>query len=109
MTRTPGIDCADRLSTSTSRPVKGTGSASNVFRPTTTMLPMVVALNQARSAGRCQGTLVPDPMTRFCDMAAIALNGFTGGVHQPSSRARPGPVLALERWDATLVRRLLPE
>src|SRR5262245_29472355 len=51
---------------------------SKVFLPITTTLPVVICLNHLKSSGRCHGILFPAPMTRFSDMAAMALNECTG-------------------------------
>src|SRR6059058_5754169 len=41
-----------------------------------TTLPVVVFLNHLKSSGKCQGILFPAPITRFSDIAAMALKCF---------------------------------
>jgi hypothetical protein len=43
----------------------------------TTTLPVVIFLNHLKSSGRCHGILLPAPITRFSDIAAMALKYFT--------------------------------
>ena len=45
---------------------------SKVLRPMTMTWPVVIFLNHLKSSGRCQGILLPAPMTRLSDMAAMA-------------------------------------
>src|SRR6476661_668156 len=52
---------------------KGLPMDSKVLRPITMTLPVVSCLNHLKSSGRCHGILLPAPMTRLSDMAAIAL------------------------------------
>ena len=40
------------------------------------MLPVVICLNHLKSSGKCHGILLPLPITRFSDMAAMALKCF---------------------------------
>src|SRR5438128_12559995 len=75
---TPGRLCAERESTIVFRLGKGLPIESNVLRPMTITCPVVISLNHLKSSGRCQGILEPAPMTRLSDIAAMALNGFTG-------------------------------
>src|SRR3569833_169531 len=49
---------------------------SNVLRPITTTLPVVSCLNHLKSSGKCHGILLPAPITRLSDIAAIALKCF---------------------------------
>ena len=49
---------------------------SKVLRPMTTTLPMVICLNHLKSSGRCHGILPSAPITRFSDIAAMALKCF---------------------------------
>ena len=49
---------------------------SKVFRPMITGCPSVFFLNQAKSAGRCQGNLLLMPITRFLAIATIRLTGM---------------------------------
>src|SRR5487761_2622737 len=49
---------------------------SNVLRPMTIIRPGVILLNHLESSGRCQGILFPAPITRFNDIAAMALKCF---------------------------------
>src|SRR5699024_1785129 len=44
---------------------------SKVLRPIMTVLPVVCALKNLRSSGRCQGSALLSPMVRFSDMAKI--------------------------------------
>jgi len=53
---------------------------SNVRRPMTMTCPVVIFLNHLKSSGKCHGILLPAPITRLSDMAAIALKGRTGGM-----------------------------
>ena len=43
----------------------------------TTTFPVVILLNHLKSSGKCHGILFPCPITRFNDIAAMALNRFT--------------------------------
>src|SRR5438128_729681 len=54
----------------------GRPKLSNVLRPITTMLPMVICLNHLKSSGKCHGIWLPAPITRFSDIAAMALKCF---------------------------------
>jgi hypothetical protein len=36
-------------------------------------------LNHLKSSGKCQGILLAAPITRFSDIAAMALNGLGAG------------------------------
>ena len=49
---------------------------SKVLRPMTMTWPVVICLNHLKSSGRCHGMRFPAPITRFSDMAAMALKGF---------------------------------
>ena len=48
---------------------------SNVLRPITNTCPIVVRLNHSKSSGKCHGIVLPEPITRFSDIAAMALKG----------------------------------
>src|SRR5437899_1015937 len=76
--RTSGIGVLELVSTIVMRFGKGLPMDSKVFRPIMITWPMVIFLNHLKSSGKCQGILFPAPMTRLRDMAAMALNGFTG-------------------------------
>ena len=65
--------CGCRVSTRFFRFGSGLPRLSKVLRPITTTLPIVVCLNHLKSSGRCQGILFPAPITRFNDIAAMAL------------------------------------
>src|SRR5712691_409098 len=75
---TPGMLCAERESTIVVRFGSGLPIDSNVLRPMTMTCPVVICLNHLKSSGRCHGILEPTPITRLSDIAAMALNGFTG-------------------------------
>src|ERR1035437_1065174 len=68
--------CGCRVSTRFFRFGSGWPRLSNVLRPMTTTLPIVIFLNHLKSSGRCHGILLPAPITRFCDIAAMALKCF---------------------------------
>lgn len=94
-TCTPGISVRERLNTIVLRLGSGLPTDSNVFRPMTKICPVVNCLNHLSSSGRCQGMRLRQPMTRFSDMAAMALKRFTvvnvthrtGPVKRPGNRA----------------------
>src|SRR6266571_2024507 len=77
MVCTAGIPSGERVRTIVVRLGNGLPMASNVFRPMTITWPVVIFLNHLKSSGRCQGILFPAPITRFSDIAAMALKGFT--------------------------------
>src|ERR1051325_2162995 len=83
--RTPGWAKPNLLSTTVSRFGSGLPMDSNVFRPITITCPVVVSLNHLKSSGMCQGILFPIPITRFSDIAAMALKCFK--LRCPNSRA----------------------
>ena len=70
-------DCGCRVRIKFFRFGSGFPKLSNVLRPITTTFPMVVALNHLKSSGKCQGRVLPAPITRFRDIAAMALKYFT--------------------------------
>src|SRR6266704_5726837 len=74
---TPGWQNCDRLRTRVVRLGNGLPMDSNVLRPITITWPVVIFLNHLKSSGKCHGILPPAPITRFSDMAAMALKGFT--------------------------------
>src|SRR2546426_8152523 len=74
---TPGCSNCARLRTTVSRLGSGLPIDSNVLRPITITCPVVIFLNHLKSSGKCHGILLPWPMTRLIDMAAIALKCFT--------------------------------
>src|ERR1700690_823374 len=55
---------------------RGWPRLSNGLRPMTITLPIVIFLNHLKSSGRCHGILFPAPITRFSDIAAMALKCF---------------------------------
>ncbi len=61
-----------RVKTTFVRFGSGFGRLRNVFRPMSTMPPVVSCLNHLKSSGRCHGICPPFPITRFSDMAAMA-------------------------------------
>src|SRR5579863_4359904 len=65
-----------RLRTMLMRFGSGLPRLSNVLRPMMTTLPEVNCLNHLKSSGRCHGILLPAPITRFSDIAAMALKCF---------------------------------
>ena len=71
------VEIADRAHAGarfgTGRPID-----SNVLRPITSTCPIVVCLNHSKSFGRSQGIVAALPITRFSDMAAMALKGRAG-------------------------------
>lgn len=77
MVCTPGWLNRERLRTIVVRFGNGRPMDSKVFRPITMTWPVVIFLNHLKSSGKCQGILLPAPITRLSDMAAMALNGFT--------------------------------
>src|SRR6185369_15026951 len=74
--RTPGCENCDRLRTIVVRFGSGLPIDSNVFRPITTTWPVVIFLNHLKSSGKCHGIFPAAPITRFSDMAAMALKGY---------------------------------
>src|SRR6185437_14304801 len=71
---------------------------SNVLRPITTTLPVVSCLNHLKSSGKCHGILLPAPITRLSDMAAMALKCFiTFQLHRNRRLDAGVRVVALER------------
>src|SRR5882724_3132445 len=74
---TPGCEKCDRLRTIVVRFGSGLPIDSNVLRPMTMTWPVVIFLNHLKSSGKCHGILLPAPITRLSDIAAIALRGFT--------------------------------
>src|ERR1043166_7481407 len=70
---TAGWKKFDRLRTMVVRFGNGLAMDSNVFRPITMTPPVVIFLNHLKSSARCHGIRLPRPMTRFSDMAAMAL------------------------------------
>src|SRR5258706_9476268 len=77
MVCTPGIGSGERVSTMVARLGKGLPMDWKVLRPMRMIWPVVIFLNHLKSSGRCQGILLPAPMMRLSDMAAMALKGFT--------------------------------
>src|SRR5213080_3443046 len=73
-----GWNKCERLRTIVVRFGNGFPRDSKVFRPITMTWPVVIFLNHLKSSGRCQGIRLPRPMTRFSDMAAMALKCFMG-------------------------------
>src|SRR6185369_4661780 len=55
---------------------RGRPRLSKVLRPMTTTLPIVVCLNHLKSSGKCHGILLSAPITRFNDIATMALRCF---------------------------------
>src|SRR6185369_8125843 len=100
---TPGWVNPDLLNTIVSRFGRGFPIDSNVFRPITTMWPVVVFLNHAKSSGRCHGIRLPSPITRFFDIAAIAFISASDGDGRLDGRVRivpgQGKILELELVD----------
>src|SRR5438445_1629782 len=78
MVSTPATGLGERVRIMVVRLGRGLPIDSKVRRPMTTIWPVVIFLNHLKSSGRCQGILLPAPMTRLSDMAAIALKHFTG-------------------------------
>src|SRR5690349_514865 len=79
-----------RVSTTVKRLGNGFPRLSKVFRPMTTTLPLVIFLNHLKSSGRCHGILFSVPITRFSDIAAMALKYFMAGL-LPESAGAPLP------------------
>src|SRR5262245_44575872 len=73
---TPGGENRDWLRTMVVRLGSGLPMDSKVLRPITTTWPVVIFLNHWKSSGKCHGILPPAPITRFSDMAAMALKGL---------------------------------
>src|SRR5437773_11918684 len=67
----------DSVSTIVVRFGSGLPMDSKVLRPITMTWPVVICLNHLKSSGRCHGILLPAPITRSSDMAAMALKGCT--------------------------------
>src|SRR5712672_2569091 len=76
MVRTEGMGSGRRVSTTVVRLGSGVPMDSKVLRPITITWPVVIFLNHLKSSGKCQGILLPAPITRLSDMAAMALNGL---------------------------------
>src|SRR5438093_6846274 len=70
---TPGCENCDRLRTIVVRFGNGAPMDSNVFLPITMTCPVVIFLNHLKSPGKCHGILPPAPITRFSDIAVMAL------------------------------------
>jgi hypothetical protein len=69
------------------------------LRPMTITLPVVSCLNHLKSSGKCQGILLPAPMTRLRDMAAMALKRFITNRLARERRFVNGEVnLLAKRW-----------
>src|SRR2546427_6313869 len=77
MVSTPATGLGERVRIMVVRLGRGLPIDSKVRRPMTTIWPVVIFLNHLKSSGRCHGILLPAPMTRLSDMAAMALKGFT--------------------------------
>ena len=73
--RTPVTEPGLRVSTTVSRPGNGRPIDSNVLRPIASTWPIVVSLNHLKSSGKCQGMVLPLPIARLSDIAAMALKG----------------------------------
>src|SRR5690606_12498271 len=79
-----------RLTTRLSRPGSGRPRESQVLRPMMIGLFKVNALTCLRSAGRCQGMLLFNPITRSWAQAAMRHRGrwlFIGAEYLPAFRA----------------------
>src|SRR6266849_3190136 len=81
---------------------------AKVLRPITTIWPVVIFLNHLKSSGRRQGILLPLPITRLSDMAAMALKCFTAGKlsRHPSGERRLHGDRRLDRRMGIVIHQL---
>src|SRR5216683_5306444 len=88
MVCTPAIGSDEPVSTMIVRLGSGLPMVSKVLRPITMMWPVVICLNHLKSSGKCHGILLPAPITRLSDMAAMAFQRF---IQRGDCRIARGP------------------